>query len=310
MRDAHTRVFSYNGLELVSNLGREVFPGERVFKLDPKSIEEASRLPLTSMLLPCRIGYFPSAAGQRVTRPRGDWAYTLLYCLDGHGTLDLERTRISMKKGMFAVLPPFEFHGYYAENEKPWSYYWIHFNGALAQQYFDLLTRTGRNISSSVCPDLRFVKSFEQVLSLYQNGVSYKTMVQASACLHQLLGDLYGLTCQVEPTHKSTEARVETTIQFMRENLSVHISIAELAASVNMSPQYYSQQFREQTGESPRCYFNKLIMSRACEYLICSDDKVEAVAQIFGYTDAFYFSRLFKQITGHTPSTYRRIHRR
>src|SRR4051812_11385392 len=89
MADEKTRAFNSNGRKLVSILGREDFPGERFFKLPTKVIEFASRQPLTTALMPCRIGYFPNARGQKVSRPNGDWAFTLLFCLDGAGTLHL-----------------------------------------------------------------------------------------------------------------------------------------------------------------------------------------------------------------------------
>jgi len=78
MPDENTRVFNFNGRKLVSILGRDSFPGERFLKLETKAIEYASRQPLTSALLPCRLGYYPNARGQKVSRPDGDWAFTLL----------------------------------------------------------------------------------------------------------------------------------------------------------------------------------------------------------------------------------------
>ena len=48
MADDKTRVFSFNGRKLVSVLGRENFPGERIFKLPTKVVEAANRQALTA----------------------------------------------------------------------------------------------------------------------------------------------------------------------------------------------------------------------------------------------------------------------
>lgn len=306
MADAQTRVFNYNGRKLVSILGRESFPGERVFKLPTKAVEFASRQPITSALLPCRIGYYPNARGQKVSRPNGDWAFTLLFCLDGAGTLHLSNTTQTLTRATIALLRPFEFHAYEADAKHPWSYYWIHFNGQMAQQYYDALTEGGRNVSVAIDPDVRFVESFEKILAIYQNGEAYKTLVQASGALHQLLSDLYGRICGFGTSQESAEERVERTLEVMRNNLGMHVSIHELASIARMSHGYYALQFRRHTGESPRSYFNKLKIAKACDYLQTTTAKVESIAHMVGYEDAFYFCRLFKRVVGCTPTEFRR----
>ena len=306
MADEKTRVFNYNGRKLVSILGREDFPGERIFKLPTKVVEFASRQPLTAALLPCRIGYFPHAKGQKVSRPNGDWAFTLLFCLEGLGTLSLANATHRLGRGAIALLRPFEFHAYEADAAQPWSYYWIHFNGTMAQQYYEVLTSGGKNICIQVEPDVKFVQSFEKILAILHEGHAYKMLVQTAGAMHQLLGDLYGLVCSRGVGQETTEARVERTLEVMRNNLGMHVSIHELAAIANMSHAYYALQFRRHTGASPRSYFNRLKIAKACEYLEKTTAKVESIAHLVGYEDPFYFCRLFKRVVGRTPTEYRR----
>lgn len=306
MEGPKTRVFTVNGRKLVSLLGRENFPGERIFKLPTKVVEAASRQPLTAALLPCRLGYFPRAHGQKVSRPNGDWAFTLLYCLDGAGTLDTSHGKHPIPRGTVALLRPFEFHAYEADPRDAWSYYWIHFNGTVAQQYYDVLTGGGTHACIAVESNLRFVENFEKVLGIFQEGQAYKNLVQASAAMHQLLGDLFGQICQRSAPQESASARIERTLAMMRKNLSTHVSIHELAASAGMSHAYFTMQFRKHTGQSPRSFFNRQRIAKACEYLAATDTKVDNVARLVGYEDPFYFCRLFKRITQQTPTIYRR----
>lgn len=306
MEGPGTRVFTVNGRKLVSLLGREDFPGERIFKLPTKIVETASRQPLTAALLPCRLGYFPRAQGQKVSRPNGDWAFTLLYCLDGAGTLDTAHGKHVIPRGTVALLRPFEFHAYEADSGNPWSYYWIHFNGTVAQQYYDVLTSGGKHLCIAVESNLRFVENFEKILGLFEEGQAYKNLVQASSAMHQLLGDLFGQICQRSAPQESAAARIERTLAMMRKNLSAHVSIHELAASAGMSHAYFTLQFRKHTGQSPRSFFNRQRIAKACEYLAATDTKVDNIARLVGYEDPFYFCRLFKRITQQTPTLYRR----
>jgi AraC family transcriptional regulator of arabinose operon len=309
MADDKTRVFNFNGRKLVSILGREDFPGERLCKLPPKVLEFANRQPLTAALLPGRIGYFPKARGQKVTRPNGDWAFTLLFCLDGVGMLEVSQSRHRLTGGTFALLRPFEFHAYEADAHHPWSYYWIHFSGTMAQQYYELLTSGGKNTCIGIESNQRFIESFEKILNIYHEGHAYKMLVQASSALHQLLGDLYGQVCSRSTTQETVVSRIERTLLLMRNNLSMHLSIPELAGVANMSHAYYALQFRRHTGESPRSYFNKMKIAKACEYLEKTGSKVESIAHLVGYEDSFYFCRLFRRLTGQSPTIYRQSHR-
>ena len=305
MQDPRTRVFTVNGRKLVSLLGREDFPGERIFKLPTKIVESASRQPLTAALLPCRLGYFPRAKGQKVARPNGDWAFTLLFCLDGAGVLELSQGQFRITRGTLALLRPFEFHAYSAAPEEPWSYYWIHFNGTVAQQYYDALTGGGKHVCISIESDLRFVENFEKILGILQEGPSHLNLVQASSAMHQLLGDLLGQIAHREVPRQSMAARIERTLAIMRKNLGIQVSIHELAASSGMSHAYFTLQFRKHTGHSPRSFFNQQKIAKACEYLATTDAKVENIAHLLGFEDPFYFCRLFKQITRQTPTQYR-----
>lgn len=307
MTDKHTRVADYNGRKLVSIVGREKFGGERVIRLPSRVIEFASRQPVTSALLPCRIGYSPKARGQKVFRPNGDWSYTLLLCLDGEGRLELSNSRERITPGKVVLLRPFEFHAYEADADNPWSLYWVHFNGRMAREYHDLLTAGGKRPCTTIKPDVRLTQSFEHIRGLYLDGNAYPLLVQASAIMHQLLGDIHDKirTRQRGETPEDVQTKIQRTIEIMRENPRSNMTIHEFAAATHLSQMYFAAKFRQYTGESPRSYFTRIKMKRACQLLVETRLKVEIVAELVGYEDAFYFSRAFKRVIGDTPSGYR-----
>ena len=102
------------------------------------------------------------------------------------------------------------------------------------------------------------------------------------------------------------EARIERTLTTMRRNLGTQVSIHELAAGSGMSHAYFTLQFRKHTGHSPRSFFNRQKIAKACECLATTDAKVENIAHLLGFGDPFYFCRLFKRLTRQTPTQYRR----
>lgn len=302
MADEHTRVFDYNGRKLVTYLGEENFCGKRLSRVPPKTIEIAARQPVTAALLAGRLGYFPCARGQKVFRPNGDWAYTLLLCVEGEGWVEQGKRRWPMKCGSVALLRPFEAHAYACSEERPWSLYWVHFSGYMAAEYANLLTNFGQRVCFPIELNVRVIHAFEEILNTYQQGFADKQLVRASGLLHQILTSIWCSSDASEKSADNVKTRITRTLEVMKENPGSRMSIREFAAAASMSPMYFAEKFREYTRQTPRSYFTRVKMEKARELLGSTDLKVEMVAQAVGFDDAFYFSRVFKNTLGETPS--------
>ncbi|WP_368658913.1 helix-turn-helix domain-containing protein [Metabacillus halosaccharovorans] len=96
--------------------------------------------------------------------------------------------------------------------------------------------------------------------------------------------------------------------KWIHENLGKHITIKEIAEHIYMSPTYFSNYFKAQTGETILDYITKCRLEKAKELLETTDTKVYDISSKLGYQDTKYFSRLFKQWYGQSPSQYREYH--
>jgi transcriptional regulator GlxA family with amidase domain len=81
-------------------------------------------------------------------------------------------------------------------------------------------------------------------------------------------------------------------------------SIERLAREVGMSVRSLARRFRRSTGNSPGEYIQR-VKVEAAKRALESGERVSAVAGLVGYADATAFRRLFRRITGLTPSEYR-----
>jgi AraC-like DNA-binding protein len=99
---------------------------------------------------------------------------------------------------------------------------------------------------------------------------------------------------------------VESTLTFLRSNLYRPLSLAEMAGQAGLSESHFSRVFKAQTGHAPLDYFILLKMQHASALLAVTDLHVKEVAAAVGYSDPYYFSRLFKQVIGVSPRDYRR----
>jgi AraC-like DNA-binding protein len=75
-----------------------------------------------------------------------------------------------------------------------------------------------------------------------------------------------------------------------------------------MTPEHFIRSFKRAYGRTPQNYRIHYLILQAKSLLSDTRLSVSGIANICGYSDQYYFSRLFKKHTGVTPSEYRRRH--
>lgn len=98
--------------------------------------------------------------------------------------------------------------------------------------------------------------------------------------------------------------QIDRIIEYMRQNINRKITLEELSGIAGLSTFYLSRAFKDATGYPIIAYFNKMKTDKAKEMLIEGNKKVKEVAYELGYTNEFYFSRIFKRIEGLSPSEF------
>lgn len=83
------------------------------------------------------------------------------------------------------------------------------------------------------------------------------------------------------------------------------LTIEELARSLYVSPEHLRKLFRGAFGSSPLHYLIRKRIEYAKEMLAATDRPIHEVAQACGIDNPYYFSRLFKRVTGATASEHR-----
>jgi len=102
------------------------------------------------------------------------------------------------------------------------------------------------------------------------------------------------------------EMTISAAVQYLEENFSEPVRIADLAAKVFLSPDRFSEVFFAVMGRTPRDYLSHLRLERAKTLLMTADLNMTQIALTAGYGDASHFTRVFRAATGMTPTQYRR----
>ncbi|MBN2880288.1 MAG: response regulator [Clostridia bacterium] len=96
-------------------------------------------------------------------------------------------------------------------------------------------------------------------------------------------------------------------VSFIDEHYSEEsISLDRVAREVNISPNYFSAMFSQESGQTFVEYLTNKRIDEAKRMLRSSNRRSSEVAFAVGYKDPHYFSFVFKKVAGCTPSEYRR----
>ncbi|WP_223551656.1 AraC family transcriptional regulator [Aestuariivivens sp. NBU2969] len=283
---------------------KEGFKEEKSVILPRGILKELKENELMNALMVTDIGYYPNAENHYRKR-KGSAQHILIYCIDGEGWVEIDNKRQVIKKNEYIIISAFTPHRYGANNRNPWSIYWIHFTGDKSHIF---VNHPNEKVEIDLSVNSRFkdrILLFEEIYNNLEMGYSKDNLEYANICLWHMLGSLRYLSQfrKIKEIHSSD--RIAKSIAFMRGHLNEKLSLETLAAHVGLSVAQYCSLFKKKTSRSPLDYLTHLKIQKACGLLDFSDLKINEIAKQVGYTDPFYFTRVFSKVMGLSPKKYR-----
>ncbi len=101
--------------------------------------------------------------------------------------------------------------------------------------------------------------------------------------------------------------KIQHAIHFINDNYLTDIRLTAAAQEARMSPAHFSRLFKKVMGMSYQDYLNNRRISKAKNLLRSSAKSVTEIAASLGFADSTGFGRIFKKVTGYTPSAYRNV---
>ncbi|WP_439183161.1 AraC family transcriptional regulator [Carboxylicivirga taeanensis] len=262
--------------------------------------------PISKNLHLTDIGFYPKAKHHYRARECGCNQFILIYCIEGEGWISLNGKKVNIGTNQYFVLPPHVPHAYSSSKAHPWSIYWVHFTGELAEHFYDP-TNVPKTIPNSdhYRIDDR-IQLFNEIMKILEMGYSTENLQYANICLLHFLSSFKYIS-QYKQIQKEDETDVITkSISYMKQNLTKKQNLNALASESKLSVSQYSSLFRKKTGRSPIDYLTNLRIQKACQLLDNSNLQISAIAKRVSYSDPFHFSRIFKQVMGCSPLNYRK----
>ncbi len=277
-----------------------------IFVLQTSSIELAESHPSLRHLFVRSVGRIPPDPTHRAVRDVGMNEFILQFVADGKGWYRQDGRKHPLPVGTCLFIPPNAPHAYGADRDDPWFNYWAHFRGEDAHRYMNLLGLDAQNWLLNVRPDNLVRDCLEKLLTAYSGKHTEITMMQAANHLLQLFARLRALQAESTDPSLQLSGPIARSISYMEEHVEKRLSIDDFARIASLSRARYHQLFKAQTGETPIDYFIQLKARRASELLLSTNYTVENIALSLGFSNSFYFSRVFKKHFGQPPSRFRK----
>ncbi|MEC0226475.1 response regulator transcription factor [Paenibacillus alba] len=126
---------------------------------------------------------------------------------------------------------------------------------------------------------------------------------------HRLFHDIWGVIenlVTIPTSEEDTVKVIEQIMTYLQLNYAKDINLEHLALKFHLTSSTFSKLVKKYYGETPLKYIIKLRIAEA-KRLICENPQQEVwkIAEIVGYPDQHYFSRIFKHTTGLSPSEFK-----
>ena len=212
-----------------------------------------------------------------------------------------------IQENMVFIYAPNEEQYYGQADDNPIENYWVHFTGSGVAPIMEKLGLTSRVYS--VNKDLS--EYFEKMMDELANKF-YGFEAASSAWLIMILTEVARYAHKKIGPVSTADRRyseIAKTVQYIKDNYHRKITVAELAELSHFSVSYYCKIFREILKKSPQQYLLEYRLYRASDLVIRTRLSIREIASMCGYNDQLYFSKIYKQFYGYSPSEHRKMHR-
>ena len=245
-------------------------------------------------------------AEQPHTSSRTHLSSYLFFCVNsGTGELDYQGKKHKLTAGDCVFIDCQQPYSHSTDTDL-WSLSWIHFSGVtMLDIYQKYKERGGRPVFR---PEIitEFTELHETLFNLASSD-DYIRDMRINSGLNELLVLLMNESWY--PAEHFGTALKKQNLDPIRDYLDTHytekVSLDALSDRFFISKFYLTRVFKEQYGVSINTYVQNLRITKAKQMLRFTDKKLEDIGYQCGLGAPHYFSRIFKQVEGITPSEFR-----
>lgn len=174
-----------------------------------------------------------------------------------------------------------------------------------------LIEKRSFNKQSQVVGSSDIIAKFIESLEFYFNNPSLVNNDLLELKIKELILLLIqtkNITSILELVSDLYSARSVHLKNIIELHLYSNLGVEELAKLSNLSLSSFKREFKTEFNDSPNNYINSKKIEKAKELLKITPMPISEIAYEVGFNDPLYFTRIFKNKIGASPTTYRSEH--
>lgn len=241
----------------------------------------------------------------KTCRENGRNDFQLIYIAKGKLHLVKDGKEHPLQKGNIILFRPGEpqIYNLYAKDLP--ETYWVHFTGNNVRrilEYYNIPDGVSV-VYTGLSQNYKWL--FRQMIQELQlKRTSFSDMLTMQ--LRQLMLYISRSIMEEVPVSAELLDEIERAMHYFNKNFYMPIVIEDYAKEHHMTPWWFIQNFKKIAQVTPTQYIVDLRISNAKNLLANTDYTVAKIANMVGYENALYFSRLFSKHMGMSPREYRK----
>lgn len=229
--------------------------------------------------------------------------YIFQYTLEGSGIVKMNGTKhVFHKNDAFLLFTPNNIR-YYTnpESEFGWRYLYLTFRVEedIKEYCSEIIDQTGGFFVLS--PNSIAMKSVISIVTKRRAGLLNHSVLACSAA-YNFISNLYYETTQ---NNQQYSIHIQDTIRIMEERFVYLEGIFEIADTLNISASHLTREFSKEVGIPPIKYITNLRLNHALSLLRESNFSINKIAELSGFSNGGYFTRIFKKHLDILPTEFR-----
>jgi two-component system, response regulator YesN len=155
----------------------------------------------------------------------------------------------------------------------------------------------------------RFILQFHiETQAVFDNPFGVFEEIQRSKSIKELeekIMFIFGRVIAALNSGKTGNDLVDAVVNYIQRKYGEDISLSSAAQEAGITPAYLSTLFKQTMGQSFVDYLSTVRIEKACELLKESKLKTYEIAYRVGFQDEKYFTKVFKKLTGISPSEFK-----
>lgn len=234
--------------------------------------------------------------------------YLMHFAVSGKGKYVVGNHTYTVEKNQAFLIRPYESTLYYADENDPWEYIWVAFDGGETEQ---LLEESGLSAENLICnfEDSDECRSFlYRMVDAFMKPGNYETQQKQ----REILGYFYLVFSKIASNKTVTHVFGEYELRYLKQakayvedNYVYDIQVQDIASGIGIERTYLYKIFMKHENQSPKQYLTAFRIRAAKEMLESTEYKIIEIALSNGFNDASMFCKNFLKAERMSPTAYR-----